>query len=227
MRKAFKGVKGRVLDIGTGSGGVVREWMKTRGDLELVRVDKEKKKGWQVDVVADGRDLPMKAEEFDGVMILDVLEHVERPEKMVKEAVRVFKKGGVLHVTVPLGGAWWTIDWWLRKLFKVDWVKETIGHINKFELKEVEEMLKTQGLIIEWKRFSHHWLYQLGTAVYFWYLSRKPKKELKAKGKYWLPVPGWMRLGIGLFGWLTVVESLVLSRIPGREVHITARKMEK
>ncbi len=224
LKKAFKQVKGKVLDVGTGSGGVVRKWMKTRGDLELVTVDKEKKKGWRVDVVADGRDLPMKDKEFDGVLILDVLEHVEKPEKMVKEAVRVLKKGGVLHVTVPLEGAWWTIDWWLRKLFKIDWTKEIIGHINKFEFEEVEEMLRVQGLVIEWRRFSHHWLYQLASLIYFKYLDSLPKKELKPKKGFWLPVPWWVRLGVVALGWLTVVESLMLSRIPGREIHLTARK---
>jgi len=225
LRKAFKQVKGKVLDVGTGRGVMVRRWAKTRGDLELVTVDKEKKKGWRVDVVADGRDLPMKDKEFDGVIILDVLEHVEGPEKMVKEAVRVLKKGGVLYVTIPLEGAWWTMDWWLRRLFKIDWTKEIIGHINKFELGEVRRMFKEAGVRIEWVRYSHHWLYQLGSLIYFRYLNSLPKKELKPKKGFWLPTPWWIRLGIMVLGWLTIVESWVLSGIPGREIHLMARKV--
>jgi SAM-dependent methyltransferase len=226
LRKALVGVRGKLLDIGAGKGKTVREALKTRGDLRLVTMDVERKKDWQIDVIADGRDLPMKNEEFDGVMILDVLEHVKGPEKVVKEAARVLKRQGWLHVAVPLEGSWWVIDWWLKKIKKVDWKEKIIGHINHFNLKEVKQLLEENGFKIKWVRYSHHWGYQLATLIYFKYLDSLPKKELKPKKGFWLPVPWMVRAGVVLFGWLTVLESLVLLRVPGGEAHITAKKKE-
>jgi ubiquinone/menaquinone biosynthesis C-methylase UbiE len=224
-RKALGSLKGKLLDIGTGSGRLAHLIVKGRDNLQLVGLDIEKKKGWQVDIIADARDLPLENKEFDGVLILDVLEHVKEPEKVLAEAARVLKPRGVLHLTVPLEGAWWVLDYWLRKYKQIDWKKKTIGHINHFTLSEMRALLERNGLRLKWVRYSHHWFYQLGTLIYFRYLASLPKKQLKPDGDFWLPIPWAVRVGVVMFGWLTVLESWVLSRVPGREAHITTEKI--
>ena len=52
-------------------------------------------------IVSDCHKLPFKDNEFDTVTIMEVLEHVELPEKALFEIRRVLKDGGLILVTVP------------------------------------------------------------------------------------------------------------------------------
>ncbi len=52
-------------------------------------------------VSADAHKLPFEDKKFDVVCILETLEHINKPIDLVKEAVRVIKKDGVLIVSVP------------------------------------------------------------------------------------------------------------------------------
>lgn len=46
--------------------------------------------------VADAMDLPFANSHFDVVCAMDILEHVDNPEKLIKEAARVLRPGGLL-----------------------------------------------------------------------------------------------------------------------------------
>ncbi|KKS95350.1 MAG: 3-demethylubiquinone-9 3-O-methyltransferase [Microgenomates group bacterium GW2011_GWC1_43_13] len=50
---------------------------------------------------ASASDLPFRDEVFDVILSTEVVEHVENPQKALKEAVRVLKKNGVLVITTP------------------------------------------------------------------------------------------------------------------------------
>jgi uncharacterized protein YbaR (Trm112 family) len=54
-----------------------------------------------VDVVADGKKLPFKNNSFDGMLMESVLEHVDEPEIVIKEAYRTLKKGGKIYISIP------------------------------------------------------------------------------------------------------------------------------
>jgi len=54
-----------------------------------------------VDVVADGKKLPFKNNVFDVILIESVLEHIDEPELIIKEAYRVLKKKGKIFITIP------------------------------------------------------------------------------------------------------------------------------
>jgi SAM-dependent methyltransferase len=54
-----------------------------------------------IDVVADAHRLPFSDESFTGVVMLDVLHHLERPIEFLKEASRVLKPGGRLAMIEP------------------------------------------------------------------------------------------------------------------------------
>ena len=54
-----------------------------------------------VDVVGDGKKLPFKEGSFDVVLIESVLEHIDEPEMVIKEAHRVLKRGGKIYVSIP------------------------------------------------------------------------------------------------------------------------------
>lgn len=54
-----------------------------------------------VDIVCDAEDMPIEDGSYDLVLCTQVLEHCNRPERIVNECHRVLKPGGTLIVTVP------------------------------------------------------------------------------------------------------------------------------
>ena len=54
-----------------------------------------------VDIVCDAEDMPIEDASYDLVLCTQVLEHCNRPERIVSECHRVLKQGGTLIVTVP------------------------------------------------------------------------------------------------------------------------------
>lgn len=53
------------------------------------------------DIFGDGQCLPFRAESFDAVIALDVLEHLPSPERCVRESARVLRSGGQLILQTP------------------------------------------------------------------------------------------------------------------------------
>jgi SAM-dependent methyltransferase len=85
--------QGRVLDIGSGTAHI----KDFRADV--VSTDILSFPG--IDVVADAHRLPFPDQTFTGVVMLDVLHHLERPVEFLKEASRVLKPGGCLAMIEP------------------------------------------------------------------------------------------------------------------------------
>jgi len=85
--------EGRVLDIGGGTAHI----KDFRPDI--VSTDILSFPG--IDVVADAHRLPFPDRLFTGVVMLDVLHHLERPIEFLKEASRVLKSGGRLAMIEP------------------------------------------------------------------------------------------------------------------------------
>jgi len=54
-----------------------------------------------IDVVADAHHLPFKDQCLAGIVMLDVLHHLERPLEFLKEASRVLRRGGRLAMIEP------------------------------------------------------------------------------------------------------------------------------
>ena len=59
----------------------------------------------RADVYADLRRLPIADESFDVVLCTQVLEHVPEPERVISEAHRILRKGGMAVLTVPFMAA--------------------------------------------------------------------------------------------------------------------------
>lgn len=69
---------------------------------------------------ADGRRLPFADDTFHGTLSIDILEHVEAPEKMIEEMVRVAARGGNVVCYAVGARNRWTFNWILMSLY--DWV---------------------------------------------------------------------------------------------------------
>jgi len=87
-------VPGRGLDIGTGDGIIPGLIMKKNKNVVIDGVDIENteiKKRENI-FLYDGKTLPFKDNEYDFVLLIDVLHHVKNPSELLKEVKRVSKK---------------------------------------------------------------------------------------------------------------------------------------
>lgn len=99
---AFTYACGKLLDIGCGEKPYqalfARYITKHIGlDHEATLHDES-----QVDLWGTGYNIPAEDESFDTVLCTAVLEHLEEPDKAIREANRVLKKGGHAIYIVPL-----------------------------------------------------------------------------------------------------------------------------
>lgn len=54
-----------------------------------------------IDVAADAHRLPFPGGHFGGIVMLDVLHHLERPVEFLREAARILRPGGILAMIEP------------------------------------------------------------------------------------------------------------------------------
>lgn len=94
------------LDIGCGHSS---KFHKRRGDIGLDRV-----KG-KCDICCDAHVLPLRANLFDTVYLMAILEHLKNPRSCLLEVNRVAKKHAVVFIELPQVTN--TPKWRLRKFF--------------------------------------------------------------------------------------------------------------
>ena len=86
-------------------------------------------------VVADGMQLPFKANSFSHIICSEVLEHIENDRQMIAEIFRTLKKPqGNLIVTVPHRKRYFAYD------------DHYVKHYRRYEIIEIKERLQSVGL---------------------------------------------------------------------------------
>lgn len=107
---------GRVLDLGCAFGHATR--MLRRRGYHAAGIDASPAyiaRARQADpastyLVADAAHIPFADASFDGVLFLDVMEHLADERSALAEAARVLKPGGTLALSVPHRGALARLD---------------------------------------------------------------------------------------------------------------------
>ncbi|MCK4613758.1 MAG: methyltransferase domain-containing protein, partial [Thermoplasmata archaeon] len=92
----YKDVHGRVLDIGAGERRAIEDLGEVENYVSIDIIPRDRPT-----VVADAHYLPFREGVFDAVIARAVLEHVEDEQKVVSEAVRVLKPGGLFLFSAP------------------------------------------------------------------------------------------------------------------------------
>ncbi len=143
----------KILEIGAGMGGdsiyLTKEGAKvtaldfTKEALWAVK-DNAQKAGVVIATIrADARKIPLPDQTFDIVFHQGFLEHFTKPLEIVREQVRVLKKGGYLVVDVPQRYTTYT----LKKHLLMRQKKWFAGWEREFSIGELEKIVRSVGLV--------------------------------------------------------------------------------
>ncbi|QCP50766.1 class I SAM-dependent methyltransferase [Trinickia violacea] len=104
LRPALSRLRGRVLDVGAGE-SPWRDWLPrgtTYQGIDIGNAADFGMSGGRNDIkYYDGTRIPFDDAEFDSAICIEVLEHAQNPELLLREIARVLKEQGVLLLTVP------------------------------------------------------------------------------------------------------------------------------
>jgi len=89
--------QGKWLNLGAGKSELSALPLQT-ADITRADIDPETKP----DVVMDATEIfPLPDQHFDGILALNILEHLDYTEHFFRECSRVLKRGGTLFATIP------------------------------------------------------------------------------------------------------------------------------
>jgi len=143
----------RVLDVGCGTGEFEQLAHQRFPEARLVGIDvtpdmlavargKFQDATWVTFLLAQAEDLPVASESFDAVVSCSMLHHVEEPERLLRECVRVLRPGGQLVV----------VDWcrdFLHNRLRHYWLRLVKpSYVKMYRASELTALLSPIGLVV-------------------------------------------------------------------------------
>jgi 2-polyprenyl-3-methyl-5-hydroxy-6-metoxy-1,4-benzoquinol methylase len=137
-----------ILDLGCGYNGSllnsISNKIKNGVGVDLSVSDKKINKNIKlIEGKADNR-IELKSNSFDLVTALALIEHVENPGKMVKEAYRLLKKGGLFLITTPSVSSKPILEFLAFKLGVISY-EEIKDHKRYYDIKSLKLLLIDSG----------------------------------------------------------------------------------
>ena len=239
----FVPARGRVLEVGCGAGRFLRAVRAARPGLVLVGADVSRSALAMLASIASDIEtrlatpyaLPARDGEFDAVLLLDVLEHLEDPAGMLAEIRRVLVPGGVLHAHVPCEGDPRSLWRWLPGQRGAGaWKRRFGGHVQRFRRHELLALIEAAGFEILRVRGSLHLIGNIADVAVFAALAftassrsaRASTGQILAAAR----APGQRaaaRLAAALVRGVDALlwaEAKLLGRVPSWAVHVSGRK---
>lgn len=147
-------ISGKVVDIGCHSGLFTEKIILKINPSEIYGIDISKKAIKKAKqrikkgkfITGDAQELPFKNNYFDAAFCLEMIEHVDYPEKVMQEMYRVLKKGGYGIILIPTDNLLFKVIWFLWNLRYPVWKHV---HVQSFPGNILEEMVKEKGFKID------------------------------------------------------------------------------
>jgi len=150
-----KGRKLKLLDIGCGSGHYASYIQKNFENIEVTAADANEScleflrnmnkdvKCFRLDCNSP-KDFKKFDTKFDIILLIEVIEHLEKPKQVIENVKRIMNKNGILIVATPNSNILWKITnfCWSKTLSKRDYTKQ---HVNEFRFHEIEKLLRSAG----------------------------------------------------------------------------------
>lgn len=152
MRRAKRG---RVLDAGSGQGFVAAQLVRMGFDVHSCDIIKPRKllKKIKFKKADLNENLPYEKNNFDYLVAIEVLEHLENPHHFIREARRVLKRGGELILTTPnVTNIFSRIKFFLNGEFFTFGKKERAslyGHITPLPFWKLQQVLRENKFEIQ------------------------------------------------------------------------------
>jgi 2-polyprenyl-3-methyl-5-hydroxy-6-metoxy-1,4-benzoquinol methylase len=159
----------RILDIGCGLGMYVDKFRRFSDDVHGVDVDEDKvaqASQWLPNIqVAPGEHLPYGDNEFDVILLNEVIEHVDDDRLTIREAYRCLKPGGHIIIYAPnrlypyeTHGFYLFGRYYFRLLPFVNWLPHAIRdvfcpHVRVYTAREILRLF--DGLTIDRVAVTH------------------------------------------------------------------------
>ncbi len=142
----------KILDIGCNN-GKIKDFLKNPFyygidiDEELIsELVKKGIKAKQADL--NKNELPFKNEKFDFILLLDVLEHIVNPQKLLLDSKKRLKKDGKIIVSLPNDYHILNKIRFLLNRHLTENPFAPYGHLHYFPIKSGEKFLKNNGFEI-------------------------------------------------------------------------------
>lgn len=101
LKKYAKFTKGKLLDVGAGK-APYKPFFEKYVD-KYITLDSHSFEGKKPDIIADAtKKIPLKANSIDSVICIQLLEHVQNPQRVVDEIYRVLKPNGICILTTHM-----------------------------------------------------------------------------------------------------------------------------
>jgi SAM-dependent methyltransferase len=133
----------RVLDLGCGGGFLLRAVQEAGAQVSglepsLQGLQVAERRGIRDLYLCGGQRLPFADAQFDGVLCMDVVEHVPDERSVLNEVFRVLRPGGLLLISVPA--------------YNVLWGHEDAlgGHFRRYRRPALRRAASKAGFEVEW-----------------------------------------------------------------------------
>jgi SAM-dependent methyltransferase len=144
----------RLLDVGCGGAWLGDHFERYTGvDVSAEAVAAAQERGIEALHIDPGQSLPFPDESFDGVVLKDVLEHVDDPVGLVRDVRRVLRPGGKVFASSPDAQRWVWDDYTHRRPFTRKSFRLLFAD-QHFEVERVgyESVMPGTGIVSGWTR---------------------------------------------------------------------------
>lgn len=143
---AGKRLKGKIADIGAGYSLAPQYFQ----DLTIIDYDKDvvqeslAKFPHVKAIICSAEEIPVENATFDCLIMFEIIEHMNKPEKVLKEANRILKRGGHLYLSTPNR----FLPEFLVKMGLIP-KQNNPHHVYEFVPKELIKLCNDAGFIVE------------------------------------------------------------------------------